>query len=266
MARRLPALSREPDRVWRRLRARSRVGFRHADRLTLALAGLTATAAGGVLAGEFLRRFHRRAVTATGGPAIVEGTVETLQVAGRAGRDTVRVAVEGYGSASRHELVLFNLLTGFAGSFVVARLSTSGIRSGWWPAGNVRIGGRHIHHFVPGILLAFGSATAALLTDDLERETALAIPFGAGVGLTFDEAALLLDLRDVYWTREGLLSIQLSLGGLALLSGTILALRMLRRGERRGERAGLIPDAHGELVAHPEPESEPARRGQLRIA
>ncbi len=30
--------------------------------------------------------------------------------------------------------------------------------------------------------------------------------------MTFDEAALLLDLRDVYWTREGILSVQVSLG------------------------------------------------------
>ena len=106
---------------------------------------------------------------------------------------------------------------------------------------------------MPGITLAFAAATAALLTDDLDREAALALPFGVGVGLTFDEAALLLDLRDVYWTREGLLSVQLSLGGLALLSGTILALRMLRRGERRSEEAGLIPDAAGGLGANPQP-------------
>ena len=63
---------------------------------------------------------------------------------------------------------------------------------------------------------------------------------GAGIGLTFDEAALLLDLRDVYWTREGLLSVQLSLGATAILSIAILTRRMLRRGERRQE-AGADP-------------------------
>ena len=66
---------------------------------------------------------------------------------------------------------------------------------------------------------------------------------GVGIGLTFDEAALLLDLRDVYWTREGLLSVQLSLGATAILSIAILTLRMLRRGERRQEEEGLIPPA-----------------------
>lgn len=213
---------------------------RRADRVTLGLAVLTAATAGGVLAGEFTLRFNRRAASEAAAEDL-DGPAEAIAVAGRASRDTVRVAIEGYESASRQETVLFNLLTGFAGAFAVARLSTSGIRSGWWPSGNVRIGGRHIHHFVPGILLAFGSATAALLTEDLDREAALALPFGAGVGLTLDEAALLLDLRDVYWTRAGVLSVQVSLGGLALLSGTILGLRLLRRGEARGEEAGLIP-------------------------
>ena len=63
------------------------------------------------------------------------------------------------------------------------------------------------------------------------------------MGLTFDEAALLLDLRDVYWTREGLLSVQLSLGATAILSIAILTQRMLRRGERQQEEEGLIPPA-----------------------
>jgi hypothetical protein len=121
------------------------------------------------------------------------------------------------------------------------RFSTWGIRDSWGPFRNVKIRGRHIHHFVPGILIAFAAAIAALLIDDDEIEQTLALPLGAGIGLTFDEAALLLDLRDVYWTREGLLSVQLSLGATAILSAAIITLRMLRRGERSQEEAGLIP-------------------------
>ena len=153
------------------------------------------------------------------------------------------MAREGYEATPRHETVLFNLLTGFVFAFALIRLSTAGIRGGWWPFGNVRLGGRHIHHFVPGILIAFGSGAVALLSDDPRLEQVLAVPFGAGIGLTFDEAALLLDLRDVYWTREGVLSVQVSCGLAATLGGTILALRMLRRGEERVEAAGLIPAA-----------------------
>ncbi len=137
--------------------------------------------------------------------------------------------------------MLFNLLAGFLGAFAFVRLSTWGIRDNWGPFRNVSVGGRHIHHFVPGILIAFGSGTAALLTDNDTIEDRLAIPMGAGMGLTFDEAALLLDLRDVYWTRQGLLSVQLSLGATAILSIAILTQRMLRRGERRQEAAGEIP-------------------------
>ena len=78
------------------------------------------------------------------------------------------------------------------------------------------------------------------MTTNRRLEEALAVPLGAGIGLTFDEAALLLDLRDVYWTREGVLSVQLSFGIAAVLGGTILALRMLRRGEQRIERRDLV--------------------------
>ena len=166
-----------------------------------------------------------------------------LESAPAAAADTVGVAVRGYTEASRSETVLFNLLGGFLGAFALVRLSTWGIRDERGPFRNVHIGGRHIHHFVPGILIAFSSGTAALLTDNDKIEQRLAIPMGAGIGLTFDEAALLLDLRDVYWSREGLLSVQLSLGATAILSIAILTLRMLRRGEQRQEQEGLIPSA-----------------------
>jgi len=57
------------------------------------------------------------------------------------------------------------------------------------------------------------------------------VPFGVGLGLTLDESALLLDLEDVYWTREGLLSVQITLAVMSLLAALALGLRFLRRGE-----------------------------------
>jgi hypothetical protein len=189
-----------------------------------------------VLVGQYGRLLQRRAHDPNDGEALVEA-------APAAALDTVGVAVSGYAATPRSETVLFNLLAGFLGAFALVRVSTWGIRDRWWPFENVKVGGRHIHHFVPGILLAFASGTAALLTDNDTLEDRLAIPMGAGMGLTFDEAALLLDLRDVYWTREGLLSVQLSLGATAILSIAILTQRMLRRGERQKEAAGEIPPA-----------------------
>lgn len=202
----------------------------------MALAGTALGLAGAVAAGQFGRMLRRRSHQRDAPEHLVEA-------APAAAADTVNVAVSGYEATPRSEAVLFNLLTGFVGAFALVRLSTWGIRDGRGPFRNVRVGGRHIHHFVPGILLAFGSGTAALLTDDDELEQKLALPMGAGIGLTFDEAALLLDLRDVYWSREGLLSVQLSLGATAILSIAILTGRILRRGEREQEAEGLIPPA-----------------------
>lgn len=211
------------------------------DLLTPALAALAAVTTGSVIFGELLRLTRRRQRAAATPSGVLEGAEQAMVAAGGAAQDTVVVAREAYDAAPRHETVLFNMLAGFSGSFAIVRVSAHGIRGGWWPLGNVNLGGRHIHHFVPGILLAFASGAAALLTANQELETSLAVPFGVGIGLTFDEAALLLDLEDVYWTPKGVLSVQASFGLAAILGGTILALRMLRRGERRVEQAGLIP-------------------------
>ncbi|HEX3609169.1 MAG TPA: hypothetical protein VHU14_05795 [Solirubrobacterales bacterium] len=231
---------RLPTRLTRRAKARTRLGWARSERATVGLATVALGGAGVVLAGQFGRMLQRRSHQHADGEGLVEA-------APAAALDTVGVAVSGYSEAPRTETVLFNLLAGFLGSFAMVRIATWGIRDEWWPFRNVKVGGRHIHHFVPGILIAFASGTTALLTDDEALEERLAVTTGVGMGLTFDEAALLLDLRDVYWTRQGLLSVQLSLGATAILSIAILTRRMLRRGERRQEAAGLIPpaDPHG---------------------
>ena len=219
-----------------------------ADRLTVALAAAAVGTAGTVLVGQ-VARMARRRVAGEDGPTggVLESAEHALGAATQATQDSLTVAIEGYSAAPHRETVLFNLLSGFTGSFAIARLSTWGIRSGWWPTGNVRVGGRHVHHFVPGILTAFAAGGAGLVTDSERLQQLLAFPFGAGLGATFDEAALLLELEDVYWSREGLLSVQLSFGVTGVLGATILALRILRRGERESEQAGLIPDETGEF-------------------
>jgi hypothetical protein len=225
---------------------RPRLGGRdnaRADRLTFGLAGLAAATAGTVIVGELVRLGLRRAAQRPADERVLETAEHALAAAGEATSDAVSVAIEGYEATPRGEVVLFNILTGFVGAFMLIRLSTTGIRRGWNPFGSVRVRGRHIHHFVPGILLAFGAGGAGLITQNERLEQTLAVPFGAGIGLTFDEAALLLDLRDVYWTREGLLSVQLSSGLAAILGGTILFLRMMRRGEEAAVERGEIPPA-----------------------
>jgi hypothetical protein len=215
-----------------------------AERVTAGLAVLALGAAGTVIGGELLRMANRRRESEG-----AETPGNLVDVAGHATRDTLAVARRGLQATPHHEEVLFNILSGFLGAFAIVRISTWGIRSGWWPAGNVRVRGRHIHHFIPGIVLAFASGVGAITSRSEAVESTLAIPFGAGMGLTMDEAALLLDLEDVYWTRQGLLSVQVSLGVTATLAATILGLRMLRRGEEKGIEEGLIPQVGTEELA-----------------
>jgi hypothetical protein len=225
-----------------RLRRRSRLPA-FEDRLTRVLAPAAGAVTTAVLLGEGVRRFRGRIADRRGDEALPrpESPAEALELAGLASQDTVRVAVTGYRTVRRSGAALFNLFTGLVGASLLARVSALGIREGWWPFGNVRVGGRHIHHFVPGIALAFGSGAAAIVTESDGIETALAIPFGAGVGLTLDEAALLLDLRDVYWSHEGVLSVQVSLAMTAFLGAVILGMRMLRQGETRVSEQGRMP-------------------------
>ncbi len=155
----------------------------------------------------------------------------------QAARETVAVAVRGYRQASPLETRLLNLLGSFTVTFATARGSTWLIRrrGRFGPFRNLRVGDAHIHHFVPGILLAFVAGGASVLTDDERVEARLAVPFGVGVALTLDESALLLKLDDVYWHEQGIVSLQITFGTLLLLSGAAMALRTLRRGEREGD-------------------------------
>ncbi len=215
------------------------------DRGTVVLAAGTVAIAVAVVVTEYSRLLNRR----THSQEIDE---PLLASAPAAAVDTVGVAVEGFSAASRSEIVLFNLLSGFLGSFAVMRLTTWAIREGRGPFRNVRVGGRHIHHFVPGILIAFASGIAALLIEKGRGDAHAAVTMGIGIGLTFDEAALLLDMRDVYWTQEGLLSVQLSLATGAALGATILTMRILGRGERHQVEAGEIPAQPGETHSREE--------------
>jgi hypothetical protein len=214
---------------------------RKAERVTVGLAVFTAGSLGTLIVGELVRMARRRRESRE-----TETPENLVDAAGYATRDTFAVARRGIIATPHREAVLFNILQGFLGAFTIARLSTWGIRHGWWPFRDVRVSGRHIHHFIPGILIAFASGIGAITSQDDGVESALAIPFGVGMGLTMDEAALLLDLEDVYWTRQGLLSVQVSLGVTATLATTILGLRMLRRGEEKGVQEGLIPAYAGD--------------------
>jgi hypothetical protein len=190
--------------------------------------GALATAAVATLVAIEVRRVWRR-----GSAPALGDTDHPILAAEEAVAETARVARVGYREVSTRENSMFNLLTSFAATFILVRSVTYGLRRRrtMGPFRNMRLGRRHIHHFVPGIVVAFGSGAAAILTRDEELEPWLAVSFGVGMGLTLDESALLLDLEDVYWSREGLLSVQITLAVMAMLGALALGLRFLRRGE-----------------------------------
>jgi hypothetical protein len=195
---------------------------------TLALGAAATAAFGGVVLAE-LRRVWRR-----GSAPALRDTDHPLLAAEEAVAETARVARAGYREVSTRENSLFNLLTSFATTFILARSVTYALRGRptVGPFRNLRVGRRRIHHYVPGIVIAFGAGAAAILSRDKRLEPLLAVPFGVGMGLTLDESALLLELEDVYWSREGLVSVQITLTVIALLGALALGLRFLRRGEQ----------------------------------
>jgi hypothetical protein len=89
----------------------------------------------------------------------------------------------------------------------------------------IELGGRHIHHLVFGIiiLLLVGYGWLSEIgtgADDssIFLSRLMSILYGVGAALTLDEFALWLNLRDVYWSREGRESIDA-----IILFGALLA-------------------------------------------
>jgi hypothetical protein len=209
-------------------RARRRARRRRAERRTQILGGLALTTTVAAIAGEFGRVWRR------GSAPLPQDADGVFHAAEEAAAETVAVAVAGYHDVSPHQRALFNLFASFLISFGSARGIAHllrGRRRRVGPFRDVVLGQRHIHHFVPGIALAFASGTAAFLVRSEAAQARLALGFGAGMGMTLDESALLLELDDVYWTEEGILSLQITLTVIALLGGLAVALRLVRRGE-----------------------------------
>jgi len=114
----------------------------------------------------------------------------------------------------------FLVLLAFIAAFLFIRTSARLMRSPrvpWWP-GSIEAGGVHVHHLVWGISLLLLSGFAAFVSDLYAPWWQItAVAFGVGAGLTLDEFALWLYLRDVYWAEQGRDSID------AVLVATLLA-------------------------------------------
>ena len=150
---------------------------------------------------------------------------------------------------------LFLSSAGFFTAFAATRGITHAIRRGVGPFHDLGLGGRHLHHLVFGIggllgtgylwLVEVGTGDGARPEGPASKLTA--VTYGAASALTLDEFALWLNLKDVYWTREGRESVDA-----VVLFGAALSIglwgepffRALYREARRGwERAeGLHPE------------------------
>ncbi len=150
---------------------------------------------------------------------------------------------EQFGSdVPRERLLLASV--GFYVGFAGIRALTHAIRAGRGPFHNFAVGGRHIHHLVWGILLLLLVGYCWLWQvskEDRFLSRLLSFTYGLGAALTLDEFALWLNLRDVYWEREGRASIDAILLFSALLGMGIFGGRFFNALSREAfnKRRGL---------------------------
>jgi len=115
---------------------------------------------------------------------------------------------EHLGETRRERLFIASF--SFLIAFIAVRIITHAIRGGIGPFHNVAHGDLHIHHLVWGILLLLGVGYGWLIQigtgitgTSRTAGIVLSMLYGLGAALTLDEFALWLNLRDVYWERQG---------------------------------------------------------------
>ena len=115
------------------------------------------------------------------------------------------------------ERALLMAWSAFGLTFGLTRAVTLGLRGGRGPVGaGIIIRGRHIHHYNLGIALLTLVGGVALGGLERHRRHPLTVTaYGSGVALVVDELALLIDLQDVYWSRDGRWSVQAAIATIA---------------------------------------------------
>jgi hypothetical protein len=125
----------------------------------------------------------------------------------------------------------------FTGTFAVVRGITYSIKDGRGPLHDVTVGGVHLHHYLWGILAVSIVGGVAIRGEDPRvRHPALATTYGSGLALIVDEFALLLDLKDVYWAKQGRASVDLAIilisSGASVFVGSPILGRLRRNRQR----------------------------------
>ncbi|GAA2431488.1 hypothetical protein GCM10010273_03980 [Streptomyces lavendulocolor] len=144
------------------------------------------------------------------------------------------------------KLPLLVALGSFVLTFLITRTVTRLIRAGKGPFRNVRPGGLHIHHVVPGVILTLIGGFGGVAVGRHEAGAiTCAVLLGMGAGLVLDEFALILHLDDVYWTEQGRQSVEVVVLTTALLLLVLggfspFGVDELTAEERQGRRSFLL--------------------------
>lgn len=114
-------------------------------------------------------------------------------------------------------------LISFVATFLITRAITRAIRAGVGPVRNVTTGDLHIHHVVPGVVALLSGGVLLLSSARVGFWHAFgAVLFGIGAALVLDEFALILHLNDVYWKREGELSVDAITIAMAVMAAALI--------------------------------------------
>lgn len=126
-------------------------------------------------------------------------------------------------------LPLFVFFVSLILAFVVTRVHVRLIRAGVGWFRNISVGDLHIHHVVFGVVLMLvGGVTGLIVSASSTGWYAVAAAvFGVGSALVLDEFALILHLRDVYWSEEGRTSVDALFVAVAVTGLLLLGLRPL---------------------------------------
>ena len=122
----------------------------------------------------------------------------------------------------------------FTTTFGGVRIITHAIRSGRGPFRNLSVGGEHLHHYIWGILgLSMVGAVAVRGDRAAVQHPLVATAYGSSLGLIVDEFALLLDLKDVYWQKQGRISVDVGTTTIGAAGVYFTAVPLARQFARR---------------------------------
>jgi hypothetical protein len=146
-------------------------------------------------------------------------------LAGQAGRQTLRAFTRAYREliANRIRQVPFWMLVGFLPTFVIARNLVAHD-----PNLFVTVRGVHVHHFTWGVMILAVVGFASLVSPK-RAQPWLAVVYGVGLALAFDEFGMWLHLTSNYKLDQ---SEDVMVGILVFLVVVVYFLGLLRRALR----------------------------------